>query len=87
MQANSFLSRLSLSIPLLRGFDVVPYTPLSAAPSCPIGGPLSCHNNTPVTGDACCFIYPSGRLLLAQFWDDEIKGSGSEEDWTIHGLW
>ncbi len=66
--------------------DVVPYIPLSAATSCPIDGPMSCHNSTP-TGDACCFVYPGGRMLLTQFWDPEVHAGGAEEDWTIHGLW
>lgn len=63
----------------------VPYVPLSGAPTCPIDGPLSCNNQT--AGDSCCFIYPGGRLLLTQFWDQEVHVGGSEEDWTLHGLW
>lgn len=72
------------------GYDgaIRPYEPLSGAPSCPIDGPLSCHNNTPIAGDAsCCFVGPGGRLLLTQFWDSEVHAGGSEEDWTLHGLW
>lgn len=68
--------------------EITPYDPLSGAPSCPISGPLSCHNNTPIAGDgSCCFIYPGGRMLLTQFWDSEVHVGGSEEDWTLHGLW
>lgn len=69
------------------GGDVVSYMPLSGAPSCPINGPMSCHNSTPVAGDSCCFVYPSGRMLLTQFWDSEVHAGGAEEDWTLHGLW
>ncbi|CAJ2510464.1 Uu.00g132730.m01.CDS01 [Anthostomella pinea] len=70
------------------GFDassITPYDPLSDAPSCPIDGPTSCQNKT--AGDSCCFVYPGGRLLLTQFWDEEIHVGGSEQDWTAHGLW
>ncbi len=66
--------------------DVVPYIPLSGAPSCPVDGPTSCWNDTPAA-DSCCFMYPGGRMLLAQFWDREVHAGGAEEDWTIHGLW
>ncbi|TDZ21513.1 Ribonuclease Trv [Colletotrichum orbiculare MAFF 240422] len=65
---------------------IVPYEPLSAAPSCPIDGPTSCHNSSS-PANSCCFVYPSGRLLLTQFWDDTVHAGGSEEDWTVHGLW
>ncbi|ETS77123.1 hypothetical protein PFICI_10997 [Pestalotiopsis fici W106-1] len=64
---------------------ITPYIPLSGAGTCPIDVPMSCHNQT--AGDSCCFIYPGGRLLLTQFWDEEIHVGGSEEDWTLHGLW
>lgn len=68
--------------------DVTPYEPLSGAPSCPINGPLSCRNNTPVAGEqSCCFVYPGGRILLTQFWDRDVHAGGTEEDWTLHGLW
>lgn len=68
--------------------DVTPYDPLSGAPSCPIDGPVSCHNSTPVAGDqSCCFVYPGGRILLTQFWDRDVHAGGAEEDWTLHGLW
>lgn len=68
--------------------EVTPYDPLSGAPSCPIDGPMSCHNNTPIAGDdSCCFIYPGGRMLLTQFWDREVHAGGAEQDWTLHGLW
>lgn len=67
---------------------VTAYEPLSGAPSCPIDGPLSCHNSTPIAGDqSCCFVYPGGRILLTQFWDREVHVGGAEEDWTLHGLW
>ncbi|KAL8367029.1 hypothetical protein RB595_007606 [Gaeumannomyces hyphopodioides] len=62
------------------------YIPLSGAPACPVDGPLSCHNSTPVAGD-CCFIHPGGRMLLTQFWDDQVHAGGADEDWTLHGLW
>lgn len=62
------------------------YIPLSGAPSCPIDGPTSCQNSTDA-GDSCCFVYPGGRMLLTQFWDAEVQAGGSDEDWTIHGLW
>lgn len=68
--------------------EVTPYEPLSGAPSCPIDGPLSCRNSTPVAGDpSCCFVYPGGRILLTQFWDRDVHAGGTEEDWTLHGLW
>ncbi|KAI0157340.1 ribonuclease Trv [Xylariaceae sp. FL1272] len=67
------------------GSDITPYDPLSGAPTCPLDGPVSCNNQT--AADACCFIYPGGRLLLTQFWDEEIHVGGGEEDWTLHGLW
>ena len=63
------------------------YRPLSGAPSCPLDGPVSCHNSTPISGDSCCFVYPGGRLLLTQFWDQRVHAGGAEEDWTLHGLW
>ncbi|KAK0720326.1 ribonuclease T2 family protein [Lasiosphaeris hirsuta] len=63
------------------------YEPLSTAPSCPLDGPLSCHNSTPITGDSCCFVSPGGRILLTQFWDQQAHASGAEDDWTLHGLW
>lgn len=62
-----------------------PYEPLTGTPSCPIDGPVSCNNNT--AADSCCFIHPGGRLLLTQFWDEKTHVGGSEEDWTLHGLW
>ncbi|KAI8248151.1 hypothetical protein K4K53_001091 [Colletotrichum sp. SAR 10_77] len=66
--------------------EVTPYEPLSGAPSCPVDGPTSCSN--PGSGtDSCCFVAPSGRILLTQFWDDTVHAGGSEEDWTVHGLW
>lgn len=57
----------------------------SAAPFCPIDGPLSCHNSTSVS-DSCCFIYPGGQLLLTQFWDTR-PSIGPNNSWTLHGLW
>lgn len=57
----------------------------SSAPSCPIDGPLSCHNSTAVKND-CCFIYPGGQLLLTQFWDTR-PSIGPSDSWTLHGLW
>lgn len=66
---------------------IIPYEPLSGAPSCPLDGPLSCHNNTPVAGDSCCFVHPGGKMLLTQFWDTHVHAGGAEEDWTLHGLW
>lgn len=96
-QAANFIAQLpssltsvsssSSSLSAVPGDDHRYYAPLSGAPSCPIDGPVSCHNDTPVAGDSCCYIYPSGRLLLAQFWDREVHVGGSEEDWTLHGLW
>lgn len=56
-----------------------------AAASCPVDGPLSCHNNTAVA-DTCCFNAPGGQLLLTQFWDTKPV-TGPEDSWTIHGLW
>ncbi|KAI1327956.1 ribonuclease Trv [Xylariaceae sp. FL0255] len=61
------------------------YDPLSGAPSCPVDGPISCNNKT--AGDSCCFVHPGGRMLLTQFWDEEIHVGGAETDWTLHGLW
>ncbi|KAH8909153.1 ribonuclease T2 family protein [Coniochaeta sp. PMI_546] len=63
------------------------FPPLSGSVQCPIDGPMSCHNSTPIAGDNCCFVYPGGRMLLTQFWDAEIHAGGSDTDWTIHGLW
>ncbi|KIN07326.1 hypothetical protein OIDMADRAFT_89366, partial [Oidiodendron maius Zn] len=57
----------------------------SSAPSCPIDGPMSCHNTT-VAPDSCCFIYPGGQLLQTQFWDTS-PAVGPEDSWTLHGLW
>lgn len=57
----------------------------SLAASCPVDGPLSCHNNT-VVADTCCFNAPGGQLLLTQFWDTKPV-TGPEDSWTIHGLW
>jgi ribonuclease T2 len=86
--AGGFLSQLPTSLhnpgPIA---DIVPYEPLSGIPSCPIEGPTSCHNSTPIAGDSCCFVYPGGRMLLTQFWDTQIHAGGSEQDWTLHGLW
>ncbi|KAK3370081.1 ribonuclease T2-like protein [Podospora didyma] len=68
--------------------DIRPYEALSGAPSCPVDSPISCHNNTPVAGDdSCCFVYPGGRMLLTQFWDQKTHAGGAEQDWTLHGLW
>ncbi|KAI0977116.1 ribonuclease Trv [Xylaria arbuscula] len=64
---------------------ITPYDPLTGAPSCPIDGPTSCNNQS--AADSCCFIHPGGRLLLTQFWDEEVHVGGGEEDWTLHGLW
>lgn len=85
----SYASNLIAQFPLFDNYlgDVSPYEPLSGAPSCPFDGPVSCQNNTPVTGDSCCFVHPGGRMLLAQFWDEEIHVGGDEEDWTLRGLW
>ncbi|KAJ2999213.1 hypothetical protein NUW58_g64 [Xylaria curta] len=69
--------------PIFNG--VTPYDPLSGAPTCPLDGPVSCNNHS--VADSCCFIYPGGRLLLTQFWDEEIHVGGGETDWTLHGLW
>lgn len=69
----------------VESLSITPYIPLSGAPSCPIDGPLSCHNQT--RADTCCFIHPGGRLLLTQFWDEEVHVDGGEQDWTVHGLW
>ena len=55
------------------------------ASSCPLDGPVSCNNKT--QADSCCFVYPGGRLLLTQFWDEKIHVGGAETDWTVHGLW
>jgi len=67
-------------------FDgMTPYDPLTGTPSCPLDGPISCQNKT--VADSCCFIHPGGRLLLTQFWDEEIHAGGTDEDWTLHGLW
>ncbi len=85
----SYASNFVSQIPFLNNglSHVSPYEPLSGAPSCPLDGPVSCQNSTPITGDSCCFVHPGGRLVLAQFWDPEIHASGAEEDWTLHGLW
>ena len=83
--ASSFVSQIPFLNSDLR--NVSPYEPLSRAPSCPLDGPVSCQNSTPITGDSCCFVHPNGRILLAQYWDPEIHASGAEEDWTLHGLW
>lgn len=61
--------------------------PLSGSVQCPIDGPMSCHNSTPIAGDNCCFVSPGGRMLLTQFWDAEVHAGGSDTDWTVHGLW
>lgn len=66
--------------------EVTHYEPLSGAPSCPIDGPVSCQKGGPDEG-SCCFVYPGGRILLTQFWDRDVHVGGSEEDWTLHGLW
>lgn len=79
------LSSLSPQAPFNTDSSVTPYDPLTGAPSCPLDGPTSCNNNT--DADSCCFVYPGGRLLLTQFWDSKVHVGGSEEDWTLHGLW
>ncbi len=83
--ASSFVSQVPFIRNSLR--NVSPYEPLSGAPPCPLDGPVSCQNSTPIIGDSCCFVHPGGRLVLAQVWDPEIHASGAEEDWTLHGLW
>jgi len=83
--AGNLLSQTPL--PGLNSRDVAFYQPLSAAPSCPLDGPTSCHNSTPIAGDSCCFVYPGGRVLLTQFWDQQVHAGGAEQDWTLHGLW
>ncbi|KAH8879577.1 ribonuclease T2 [Thozetella sp. PMI_491] len=85
--ASSLVSRLPFGLQAPQPVaDIVPYVPLSGAPSCPIDGPTSCHNSTPVAVDSCCFVYPGGRFLLTQFWDENSRGD-TAEDWTLHGLW
>jgi len=81
--AGSFLSQFTGGPSHVGDF----YEPSSGAPMCPIDGPLSCHNSTPFTGDACCFVHPGGRILLTQFWDRHAYAPGAETDWTLHGLW
>ncbi|KAK4128000.1 ribonuclease Trv [Parathielavia appendiculata] len=83
--ASDFVSHIPFLNTKLQ--NVLPYEPLSAAPFCPLDGPMSCHNNTPVAGDSCCFVQPGGRMVLAQFWDWEVYAAGAEEDWTLRGLW
>ena len=61
------------------------YVPYGNAPSCPIDGPISCHNSTEAP-DSCCFIYPGGQLLQTQFWDTS-PAIGPDDSWTLHGLW
>lgn len=86
--AGNILSQFPLfSNGLHRPSPATHYDPLSGAPSCPLDGDMSCHNSTPVAGDSCCFVYPGGKLLLTQFWDEEVHAGGTEEDWTLHGLW
>ncbi len=84
--ASGFVSQLPLLVNTLRD-DVSPYEPLSAAPLCPLDGPMSCRNSTPVAGDPCCFVHPAGRMVLAQVWDMEGRGGVDEEDWMLRGLW
>ncbi|KAK3898417.1 ribonuclease T2 [Staphylotrichum tortipilum] len=84
--ASGFVSQL----PLLGSGSVrhvSPYEPLSAAPPCPLDGPVSCSNSTPVAGDPCCFVHPEGRIVLTQVWDAEVHVLGAEEDWMLQGLW
>ncbi|KXH67014.1 ribonuclease T2 [Colletotrichum salicis] len=72
---------LTIQTPITNNILTTPpttYESLSGAPKCPIDG--SGQN-------ACCHVYPSGRLLLTQFWDDTVHVGGAEEDWTVHGLW
>jgi len=84
--ASSFVSQLPLfGSGTLR--HVSPYEPLSAAPQCPLAGPVSCSNTTLVAGDPCCFVHPAGRIVLAQVWDAEIHAPDAEEDWMLCGLW
>ncbi|KAK4100155.1 ribonuclease Trv [Parathielavia hyrcaniae] len=85
----SYASNVVSQIPILNSNlqHVSPYEPLSAAPFCPLDGPMSCYNSTPVAGDSCCFAHPGGRVLLAQLWDREVHAAGAEEDWTLRGLW
>ncbi|KAK0636376.1 ribonuclease T2-like protein [Bombardia bombarda] len=85
--ANLFSSAAAHSSPVSKLHHVKPYEPLSGAPSCPLDGPISCHNSTPIIGDSCCFVNPGGRILLTQFWDQKVHAGGAEEDWTLHGLW
>lgn len=79
VQANTSQAPLDELLPV--------YPAFSGSVQCPIDGPTSCHNNTPIAGDSCCFVYPGGRMLLTQFWDAEVHAGGSDMDWTIHGLW
>jgi ribonuclease T2 len=88
--ASNLLSQLPLLGTLSAPNAIEPYIPLSGAPSCPIDGPMSCHNSTPIedgSSPSCCFVHPGGRVLLTQFWDREAHVDGAEQDWTIHGLW
>ena len=83
--AGSFFSQTPLTIESAPSVtSTVPYVPLSGAPTCPIDGPISCHNKTAV-GDSCCYISPGGRFLLTQFWDQEVRGNNLDS-WTLHGL-
>lgn len=81
----NLLSVLSPQAPIHTDSSITPYDPLTGGPSCPLDGPVSCQNTS--AADSCCFVYPGGRLLLTQFWDEKVHVGGSEEDWTVHGLW
>lgn len=52
--------------------------------NCPVDIPLSCSNHTEVE-NSCCFEYPSGIFLQAQFWDAR-PSVGPKDLFTMHGV-
>ncbi|KAG9039514.1 ribonuclease T2-like [Tulasnella sp. JGI-2019a] len=47
--------------------------------------PYSCQNTTAQLNQ-CCFESPGGLLMSVQLWDT-TGNTGTDDEWTIHGLW
>ncbi len=86
LQAAFTLFQITISGAVIDTFNnqeplIQPYNALN----CPIDIPLSCSNKTQVE-NSCCFEYPSGIFLQAQFWDAR-PSVGPKDMFTMHGVW
>ncbi|KAM9924311.1 hypothetical protein OXX59_004619 [Metschnikowia pulcherrima] len=80
---NSFFTSKLLSSFARLGSSQSIFT--AGAQSCPANLPLTCTNSTPIH-NSCCFESPGGIMLQTQFWD-YFPAIGSNDSFTLHGLW